>query len=152
MKKILVLFFVIFVAMLCFSNNAFLDYLTQNAKCGEVRFYCLAKCGAGAVVKEIQNGASYEYISSVENAKNAFGFLNGCYGYSVHFENTEKLDEILKQVCVLKVENVGGVTNYYGSVQGAVFFNFLGAQKINVQIAVTNNALVVGSPMILGSY
>ena len=152
MKKMLVLFFVIFVVGLCALNNSFLSFLVQDAD-AEVRFYCSAKIDdfvEGVVQKK--NGACFEYSCADEVAQEVFKSLNGCFGYSVHYKDSSKFQEVLNKVSVLKMETINEIINYYGVVQGAFFFNFLDNKKINVQIAKVNNAFVVGCPIILGSY
>lgn len=139
-----------FVGLVCGFNNSFFTYLTQSGS-GEVRFYCGAK-NSSYGVKEIKNGQGYEYICSIGGAKEVYENLNSCYGFSVHYNDNARLSEILEKVSVKKTEVLGEYTLYYGTAQGIMFFDFLDNSKINIQIAVSSNKMVVGSPIILGAY
>lgn len=76
-----------------------------------------------------------------------------CTGQSVRLEGVEPL-ELLKeyQATVLKVEKVDGITNYYCHSplfgRGISIFG----EKINLQIAKREDVVLVGTPILFGSF
>lgn len=150
MKKFSAILFLCFVFFVCGFNNAFFEYLIGLDEKAEVSFYCTEK-NTGSFASEIKNGGGYVYSVQSENAHKTYENLLGCYGFSIKLK-PETIDEILKKVHIVKTENLEGVKNFYGTAIGLVFFDFLDNKKINIQIAKTSSGVIVGSPIILGSY
>lgn len=53
---------------------------------------------------------------------------------------------------VVKVERVGDITLYYAYSHRMSNGVYVDGKKVNVQIAVTDSAITLGSPLIMGSY
>ena len=150
MKKFLSIIFLCFVFCVCGFNNVFFEYLVDLDKNSKVCFYCSERNQTG-FVQEIQNGQGYVYETTNEKAKDIYKTLKGCYGFSIRLGATA-LDDILKNVHIVKTEKLEGLENFYCMANGLMFFDFLDNKKINIQIAKTSSGVIVGSPIILGSY
>lgn len=85
----------------------------------------------------------------------ALEFVNGIKGEScrVKAENFD-LDAVIKNYSaeIIKVERVAGTVSYY--FFSPVFKNSvtIGGEKINLHIAVNNEQVTMGTPLIYGSY
>lgn len=150
MKKFVVIVFVAFVFLLCSFNNQFFNYLLTLDENASVSFYCTTK-NQNNFLNETQNGDGFVYSVSVVNAGEVYESLMGCYGFSVRL-GLDAFDNVIEKVSVVKTEVVGDTQNFYGAATGLMFFDFLDNKKINIQIAKTQNSVVVGSPIILGAY
>ena len=88
------------------------------------------------------------------NAKNFFYFKNNLKGESVEFFSQEKVDDLLKNLnAVFVFSEEGELFNcaYYYSdeIDEHVTLN---GYKINVHVAKTKTSIIVGTPMIFGSF
>ncbi len=79
-------------------------------------------------------------------------FLKNVCGESAEFEKLD-IDEFLKKVGgqVLFTESAAGITSYYCSAR-LPYSVVLDGEKINLHIAVCENSIKVGSPIIFGGY
>ena len=149
MKKFCVVFFMCFVFFVASFNNTFFEKLASSEGCKEVSFYCSQKNQVG--LDEIKNGEGYIYSALPNQAQVAYSKLLGCYGFSAKFD-TSAFYEILEGIEIIKTQTVEGVQSFYGFASGLSLFGFLDNKKINIQVALTSDAVIVGSPLILGSY
>ena len=150
-KKVFLVLFVLFVAAVCSMNGALLENLLKVQSAQRVEFYCSKKVD-GLMADVVQNGEGFIYSCQPQNAKTVYENLSGCFGFSVKYQNNNALNEIIKNMTLIKKESQGDLTLIYGRVPSALFFDFVGNQKVNIQIAMRGQSLVVGSPIILGSY
>lgn len=151
MKKIFVVFFVLVTCGLCALNNAFLTNLINIDQGAEFCFFTTKQPVVQGVSMQ-KNGDMWIVFCGGDEAENVYKKLGGCVGYSATFKNEKALEDLLKNIYVLRTQTVDGIENIYGTTNGALFFSCLGGQKVNVQIAKTSHGVVVGCPMILGSY
>ena len=150
MKKIFLIFAIVFSMSYLFISNNFALHIFSLVSGGEVRFYCGEK---NDLPLEIKNGQSFIYSCDADNATNFSMNLKGCFGFSVHTtKNNIDLEKLLASVNILRTEVVEGYELFYGLVPGLVFSTFINNQKINLQIAVQGDNVVLGSPIILGDF
>ena len=151
MKKILIIGFVFCLLFVCSVHGNLLSSLAALDAGGRVSFYCSdVQMVENATLQQNGDGAILSCDADVAN--DVYKNIKNCFGYSIRFNGKAVLDEILSQIKVVKIEIQESLTSYYGLAMGAIFFDFLGGQKINVQVAVGTDYIVVGSPIILGSY
>jgi len=154
MKRLFLLFGCLFIVCFCSLNNSFAYNLFCLDNSATVSFYCSDLEDTFAKnVSVIQNGSGYIYQTSSENALSLYKSLYSCSGFSLTFRNSNfKIDNLLEKIEVLKQEVVCGSNLYYGYVCGLTNSTFIDAKKVNIQIAVNDNFITIGSPIILGSY
>ena len=151
MKKIFILGFVFCLLFACSLHGGFLSRLAEFDASARVCFYC-------SEVQNLENASTQKngdgaIIScAAENAIDVYKSITNCFGYSIRFNDVALVEEILSQIRVLKTQVSQGITSYFGLAPATMFFDFLGGYKINVQVAVCKDYIVVGSPIILGSY
>ncbi|MBQ2713464.1 MAG: hypothetical protein IJF22_00660 [Clostridia bacterium] len=150
MKKFFTVVFLCFVCFAASFNNIFFTKLLAFGGCEEVSFYCSQK-NQTEFANEIKNGEGYIYSVDVSDAKSDYSKLLGCYGFSAKFDIL-LFDKIMDTMQVVKTETLEGVQNFYGYVNGLTMFDFMDNKKVNIQVALTSNGVIVGSPLILGSY
>ena len=151
MKKVLVLGFVFCLLGACSLHGNLLSRLAMLDENACVCFYCgQLQQVENAIVQK--NGDGAIITCAALDAASVYKNVSNCFGFSVRYQNKNVLDDVLSQIRVLKTEMQDDITIYYGLAQGGVFFDFVGGQKINIQIAVSNEFVVVGSPIILGGY
>lgn len=150
MKKFCIFVFLCITVFACSFNNSFFEYLAKLDGNAKISFYCTEK-NNGDFLSEVRNGEGYVYELKGTEAQSAYSDLLGCYGFSVKLDK-KLFEEVMQNVKVLKTETVAGIENFYGIANGIMFFDFLEDKKINIQIAKSDDAVVVGCPLILGSY
>ena len=151
MKKIFLIGFVFCLLFVTSLHGNLLSNLAALDACARVSFYC-ADVQAVENATLQKNGDGAILMCDADVAKDVYKNVKNCFGYSIRFNEKAVLDQILSQIKVVKTEIQEALTSYYGLATGAIFFDFLGGQKINVQVAVGADYIVVGSPIILGSY
>lgn len=127
-KKCLIIFtLLLFATFMVFSNLLFL----------------------GEVVHATTSGKSSGEILKVVNIP--FNNYSGIYKQFDSDYNYKKLIEKynLKLVCV---ESLNGVTNYYYYSKKLPKEETIKGKKVNLQIAISSETVVIGTPIIYGSY
>lgn len=151
MKKIFAIAFIFCVLCVCSLHGGLLSKLAMLDANAKICFYCGdVQSLEDASVQKNGNGAII--TCDAGDAQKVYKNIVGCFGYSIRFDSPSVLEQILAQITVIKAETQNDLQIFYGRASGAMFFDFLGGQKINVQVAVSPNYVVVGSPIILGSY
>ena len=130
--------------------------LASSNKSGEYIFYAknidnLPKDSAFV----IQNGNSYIVKTDFENAQKVKAKLCGIIGEAVSFSGST-LDAIFfmnKIGMELKIEeSINDIHIFYGYIKGLEKYMFVGNEKINTEIAVSQNKITIGYPIIIGDY
>lgn len=64
------------------------------------------------------------------------------------------IDEFFKErnAAILFIEDLDGITCYYGYSEDVKFNALVDGKKVNLQVAVAENSVTVGSPIIFGSF
>ena len=126
-KCAIILAFLIFSTFVVFSNLIFL---------GETVYAVDSKKSSGVITKTIS--------MPFNNYAGVYKRYGASYDYS-HFlkENRAKL---------IFIEEVDGVKNYYYYSKKLPYKEIIKNQKVNIQIAVSNDLIVISSPIIYGSY
>lgn len=152
MKKIFCLVFV--VSIFCFAslNTNFSDYIFSISSDAEVSFF-VSKFQDLNGTEIIKNGDGFVLNCTADFAEKNFNKIKGCYGFSIKTKYDPKiLNRILNDAKVVSTAIVQNIKNYYCSLAGVPFSTIIDGKKINFQIAVNNQSIIVGSPIILGSY
>lgn len=90
-----------------------------------------------------------------DDAEQLFNAFKGeVYGMSVELNKEMELEEILKiiKAKIVKKESVAGREIYYCYSNNNSDYVIDNGQKINYQIAINNGNIIIGTPLILGSY
>ena len=66
--------------------------------------------------------------------------------------NYDKLKELLKNVKILKIEEVAENKVVYAYLPELINFCMVDGKKVNLQIAFNEQRVILGSPLILGSF
>lgn len=101
----------------------------------------------------IKNGDSYIIQTKASQAGNVLKNLMNCSGFLLTFNGTkEDVNNLLKQIKIVKTENYSDIQIFYCYICGLVYSTIIDNKKVNLQIAINNNIITIGSPLILGSY
>lgn len=152
MKKIFVLIFVLIMLCFCSINNNYAEELFCQSQTAKVCFYC-DECNEFENATTIVNGQSYIVETSAGYANEVYKNLDSCVGFSIVFNKNEiDIETLLQGVRVVKEETAGENFTIYGITNGLAFSTFIDNKKVNIQITQNNDFIIVGSPIILGSY
>lgn len=151
MKK----FALIFMFLLCFTMAVYLDDESQAifAFDGKFSLYGVGSCETDCEV--VNCGAGI--IASVESSKAktlVHNFNGKVYGYSIELNSLKSLEEILKLIKadVVRKEIVCDREIFYCYSSQTNNYVVEDNKKINYQIVFNNGKIVIGTPLILGSY
>ena len=103
----------------------------------------------------IKNGNSYIVKTSLEKAKKVKAKLTDILGEAICFDGVLKdaLTAMNKIGMDLKIEeNIDNVQIFYGFVSGLENYMFIGNEKINTEIAISQGKITIGYPVIIGDY
>lgn len=101
-------------------------------------------CGSGLILS-VQSNKAKELLNS---------FKGEIYGMSVELKEEMKIEEILNiiKAKIVKKERVAGREIYYCYSNNNSDYVVDCGKKINYQIAINNEKIIIGTPLILGSY
>lgn len=153
MKRMFVFFIVVIAVCLCFCfktdsaglcslNGEYSVYLKNNVVNIPQCFSSISN-GQGVIV----TGSSTNYNLLNFNKDIVSGESIKLTNYSY-----KEVCEILKFKELMKYEFSDGLSTFYGQVPFGDKSVFVSGKRINCQIAVCNDYIVVGIPIILGSY
>lgn len=140
----------IFCVCLCSTANSSFEKILFLSAGGEVSFY-LENYQEIEGCETIKNGAGCVIKTDVENAKKINKKINNCSGFSIEFYS-ENISDFLNEINIIKIEKISDLTIYYGYFNGLINSINIENKKINIQIAINNEKIVIGSPIILGDY
>lgn len=150
MKKIILFFSFIFIVAYLSLNNSFINQILLNVKSGEVNFYCSQD---NQIDGQIKNGSGYICECEIENFNNMFNSLKGCYGFSIETKmDEEEFENFLKKIKIIKTQKLDENIVVYGYASNLCFSNYISNKKVNIEIAKNNERVVIGCPVILGSF
>ena len=104
---------------------------------------------------KIVNGNCVQYSCSFSNANNVETQLKNSHGESVKFnanfgEFVDLKNKLLCKVCYF--EEIDNITTYYGFNKKLNNSIIIDNKAVNIQIAFNGEQIVVGTPVILGSF
>ena len=157
MKKIAVLVLALVLISVLTLNNEKLAQLCFEFENAKLEFYCK---GYIDEIKEvdrdisiINNGEEFIISTRANNVEPIKDYLIDCFGYCIKIEGVKQtIEHLLDKVQIAKTEIIDGIEILYGYVHGFLFSTFINGKKVNVQIAFNDNTVIIGSPIILGSY
>ena len=123
------------------NNVKNIYYTTYSA---EIENATLTQCGSAVFVE-----------SDVEHCKQVKSELHSINGQSLSFEGDSELyNQLIAYLFhnVVLTENVSNVKCCYGYNNKLNNFITIDGKTINIQIALNNNKITIGTPVILGSY
>lgn len=150
MKKFLSFIFFMFCIFFCVVNNSGIKTFLDSEEINKVIFYCEENNDLKNSLC-VQNGGGYIIETDKKTAYENFDNIKGCFGVTIFFDNIQ-LEDILNNVNVVKQEKIGDCEIYYATAKNIIFSTYIENKKINLQIAVSNNKIIIGFPLILGSY
>ena len=128
LKKVFIICaFLIFSTFIIFSNCLFLGENVYSVKGGK----------SSGVILESINLPFSDFIGFYKQFDTSYDYNSLLNKYRA------------KLVCVEKLD---GITNYYYYSNKLPKSESVKNKKVNIQIAISNNAVVVGTPIIYGSY
>ncbi|MBE5746090.1 MAG: hypothetical protein E7359_02250 [Clostridiales bacterium] len=161
MKKMFFLFSFLFLLTLTYSfKPVFYDINNfKNINYGEIIYsiYCLDKCENIENCEIINLGNGYIINTSLNNAKVIKSKVTNILGESIKFKSTiNKINNIINyyNLNIIKKEKVDNIFCAYGFSNVLAQSNYIKIdnEKINLQIAFSNNYITLGYPIILGDY
>ncbi|MCL2540135.1 MAG: YwmB family TATA-box binding protein [Firmicutes bacterium] len=109
-----------------------------------------------ASAKVIKNGNGYIVSTSAQHAASLQRMLPPAEGQSITFSgNIGNMESILSRLnaTVVSRQDIGGeIVNCYAYSSGFNKSVLVDGQKINLQVAVRNGTVTLGTPLILGSF
>lgn len=152
MKKLICLGFVMLLVTLSTFNNGFGMYIFSLSTDLGVCFY-LGEAPASYIGECVKNGEGYILKTTADFAKENFSNLSGCYGFSVEIDkNKTTTKNLLDKITITKTEKIDNLQIFYGVASGLPFSTIIENKKVNIQIAISESKIILGSPIILGSY
>jgi hypothetical protein len=121
---------------------------------GNYSFYSTETVQSKYFTNVIDLGFSYIYECESTNANRVRPLFKNLDGESIRLNAEESIDAILKKLdaIVVSQSTIGDLKNIYGYTARNAQYITEKHRKINLQIAVNNNAVTIGFPVILGSY
>ena len=151
MKKIICLVFVLSLFCITSLNSSFESYIFSLSPVAQVSFYTNQK-PLNFEGSCIQNGKGYIISTTAKLAQKQRYEISGCFGFSIELDKEKNLDKILSKIKVIKTETLSDKVLYYGQVKALPYSTIINGKKVNIQIAVVKSKIILGSPIILGSY
>ncbi len=152
MKKLIVfIILLIFIAICSFGvdKNIFQFWFNYD-----IQIYAseLSTCFDGNYDK---NGEGYIVYTNDKLYNETIKNVNGIYGLSLHKKsNLYEFNSIRENVKILKMQELEDITTFYGFIEGENLFCYIDGLKVNIQVSYnkSNHYLIIGFPIILGSY
>ena len=154
MKKFLILL-VVFGCLMFLKTPFSLSYLSQNYNATH-SFYATQNIQTQNT-QTIQNGNGYIISTNATNAPNILNKLDKNHidgeSFCIYGTSTDAL-QILHSLgaVIIKEESFDDFKIIYAHSPKIHNYVLIGNKKINIQIALKNNKITVGTPLILGSY
>lgn len=153
MKKIILLVVAIVVAVALTYQTDVGKLLPSGAKTCE--FYIAGEVDEIRDVKMVKVGDMTIASSNFKNYSIVSKQLGNILGVAVRYDKgTVSVDDILRETSakLVKVEQSENYVCYYAHSNLLKKSVNVDDKDINLQIAITQNGIIVGSPMIMGSY
>ena len=157
MKRMFVFLFVLMCLCFVFSYKKPATLALESLK-GEYSLYLNSKNKnpLPAFAKVVQNGAGEIVSCDISQMNDIFVDENLVAGESVKVEQNdytyEQICKTLNFVAKKTYEFSDGLKTFYGEADYGDKFVFVGSDKINCEIAINNDFIYIGFPVILGSY
>jgi len=132
-----------------YSIAAPVDPALENLGAGEYHIYSTENVSSELVTKTTDLGFSYIYHCESSDAAQLRSLFTHIDGESIVLEN-KSAAQVLRTLRYKEISRTDDIVYAY-SPRGRTFIN-AGNKRVNLQIAKSNNTLVVGWPVILGSY
>ena len=152
MKKLLIFIFLLVIVAVC-SLGSEIKFFNLKNDCKVELF--VENVSSNLFGNIIKNGDGYVVSFDYENYEDTLKKVDGIYGESFIFNSSLKqFENISNQIKKYSQSRINEVITIYGYVAGEDKFIYIDGQKVNIQLAFNskNNVLVIGFPIILGSY
>jgi len=144
------------------SGNPRLEILGS----GEYSFYSTETISSDLIIKTVNLGFSNIYVCNSKDANKVRALFTNIDGESISIANVKNIQAILRKLnydavarfCKagsyrkISQSNIAGHQIIYAYSPRAAAYITDNRQKINLQIAQSSNALIIGWPVILGSF
>ncbi len=156
-KKVFPLYLIFLFVLLCvllLPNKAPI-FASKSQIDASYTFYTKTPVSSLNNVTVVQNGNMYLVNCSANDAFEVKSKLNNIEGESITFQGTKNdalnfFNKYNYEVIYSEmVENIFIIYAYCPQIQNHVFVN---NQKTNLQLAINNQKITIGTPLILGSY
>lgn len=153
MSKHLSIIFLSLIILFCPTGSNLSDLAEYYTGTFQIYTYQYAELSNASIIK---NGKSNIITCTTKDAKNILSHLdkNKITGMSFQFEGSKKdLSELINKtkLCVKFSEKIENITFCYGFSPIFKDYTMYNNEKINMQIALKDNVINVGVPLILGS-
>ena len=152
MKKFLVFIFLLFIVAVCSFGSGY-KFLSLE-KSAKIELF-VTNISASLNEDFIKNGEAYVVHTNNLKLEDTLKNVSGVYGVSYLFEGgVEDYEGLKNKVKVQNVQESENICTFYGFLSGFDKFTYIDGKKVNVQIAYNseNSRLIIGFPIILGSY
>lgn len=151
MKKIIAFLFIFSFIFMAFIDNKSEIQILQGYS-GECEFYCQNIKKYSNFITNVTQSGQYLFVSSnLSSAKKVYNDLENVKGFKITF-NDKDIDLSNLNIKFLESEIVENMQIKYGFSNYFKRSIFMKGKKINVQIAVREDSLILGTPLILSSY
>jgi hypothetical protein len=156
MKKVGLFLILLFIFSFCgLSDNKFIN-LCKDFNRAKLEIFCnnyIREIENEEKFKIIKNGNSYIIQTNASMASEIKKYVNDYSGFTLSFKGTKQdALSLINDLKIVKTENINGIKSIYGYAGGFLNCVVVGGKKVNVQIAINNEMVFIGSPVILGSY
>lgn len=152
MRKLLLLIFCLLICSFATLNNSALYEICEAYPSSQLSIYC-DNLPVNYKGDFIVNGGGYIIQTNAKDGKYILDTLNNINGFSLVINsNYDKLKELLKNVRILKIEEVAENKVVYAYLPELINFCMVDGKKVNLQIAYNEQRVILGSPLILGSF
>jgi hypothetical protein len=155
MKNIFSFIFIFVLIALTFlfydSKKLAFDFFTQG-ECEFVVSSANSNIDLPPEVKVVKNGTHYMITAPSSLSRFLYNRLVEVKGMT--FYTTQSLQSVVERLNVkyFKGEEIEGARHYYGFCKSFSDFVFISGKKVNIHFVEKQNQLIIGLPIILGSY
>lgn len=156
-KKLFALYFIMVFMVVGFlvvpnKKPIFVDWL-DDKKLATYTFYTLDKTDTS--LSSVKNGNTFVVSCKINQASSVKQKLGKILGESVHFNGDKSagLNIISGLNCTnISTENIDNIFILYAYSPQVENYVYINSKKVNIQLAVNNGVVTIGSPVIIGSY
>lgn len=157
MKKVgLFLIFLLVFSFSGLSDDKFVN-LCKTFNQAQLEVFCNNYIKSEIENKEefevIKNGSGYIIQTNASMATELKKYVYDYAGFMLSFRGTRKdILLLINDMKIVKTENIDGIETVYGYACGLLNSVIICGKKVNIQVAINNGTITIGSPVILGSY
>lgn len=151
MKKLLVFIFLLIIVVICSLGSEIKLFNFSNF---DIELFA-TEISDNIQADVIKNGDGYIVKTNSEEIDKVLNLVDGVYGVTLIIDdNSTKYEEIKSKIKVQNCQEEQNIYTFYGYINGQDKFIYVDNKKVNIQVLYNknNSKLIIGFPIILGSY